>query len=177
MLRRACLGPPKAGRGWSWRGAPKAWLPARGRRGWHSVEATRSTNSTVSCRRSASRGTAGPAVDAAVSARADLAESAAVALSRRLRSPRLSPSSLRSASVRSHRTSSPMPFSANSPAWWPSPCSASQRATSSISILKPTPMPVPGRHRRRSPVPSPIRKLDRRPTQSSGPHHSDCRAA
>src|ERR671919_1050008 len=32
-------------------------------------------------------------------------------------------------------------------------------------------MRVPGRHRRRSPVPSPIRKPDPRATRSTGPHH------
>ena len=107
--------PPRSGR----RGLPRASPPGRAARD-SAVEPTRSTNITVSCRRSAcSRGGAEDWVSgrAGEEGAARGPRSAAMARSRRLRSPSDRPSATRSASVKSGRTSSPRSLARNSSAW------------------------------------------------------------
>src|SRR5271166_751617 len=72
------------------------------------VEPTRSQNITVNCRRSAASVDEG--VDAGLGgfSAVSVAQTLAIALSRRLRSPRVTPSFSRSSPVRSGRTSGPI---------------------------------------------------------------------
>jgi hypothetical protein len=92
------------------------------------------------CRSASGRGVG--VADVGVAATAGVSDAggtrAAIALSRRLRSPSGMASFSRSPSVSSGRMSKSIAASENASARWPSPCSASQRATSSIAPLKPS---------------------------------------
>ena len=98
------------------------------------VEPTRSTNITVSCRRSAASAAArGVGLGGAAAA----TPRPAIALSRRLRCPSGTPSFSRSLSVSSGRMSASISLARNIASYWPSPTLRSQSPTSMVAPCLP----------------------------------------
>src|SRR5271166_2467236 len=102
------------------------------------VEPTRSQNITVNCRRSAASVDEGLEEGLGGFGAVFLAQTLAIALSRRLRSPRVTPSFSRSSPVRSGRMSGPIELSRNAASYRLRPRPRSQTPMSMVAFKIPT---------------------------------------
>src|SRR5271157_3543039 len=102
------------------------------------VEPTRSQNITVNCRRSAASVDEGLDERLAGFVTVSVAQRLAIALRRRLRSPRVTPSFSRSSPVRSSRTSAPIELSRNAASYRPRLRLRSQTPMSMVAFKIPT---------------------------------------
>src|SRR5271166_2030486 len=102
------------------------------------VEPTRSQNITVNCRRSAASVDEGLKEGLGGFGAVSVAQTLAIALSRRLRSPRVTPSFSRSSPVRSTRTSGPIELSRNAVSYRPRLRLRSQTPMSMVAFKIPT---------------------------------------